>query len=150
MSIVALAYFRVFQFYKRLVRLNSRTIDTVVNSRVPIVLRFAGLLISCSRPVYHQSCFLQEYQYTSREQCIVSLTFCSNIDRLIETSVSLVLLFVGISVLQLGLVYRQSYCLWYYRYTIPTFCSTTDTLVKTVRRQSYLLQEVDAELLDLK
>ena len=110
MSIVVLAYFRIFQFYKRLVRLHSRTIDTVVKTSVSLVLSFAGISIHQSRIVYRKPYFLQQYRCTNRDQCIVSPTFCRNIDTIVKTSVSLVLLSVVLSI-------HHSYVLQYYRYT---------------------------------
>ena len=51
-----------------------------------------GLPIRRSRPVYRKSQFLQDCQYASGDQFIVSPTLFSTIDTLVETSVSLVLL----------------------------------------------------------
>ena len=52
-----------------------------------------GLSIQWSRPVYRNSCILQDYPYTSRDHCVVSPTLCRAMDTLVKTSVSLVLPF---------------------------------------------------------
>ena len=79
-----------------------------------------GLSIWWSRAVFHKPYFLQDYRYTSREQCMVSATF------------------LGLSIRKSRPVYRKSCFILDYRYTSgdqcivsPTFCSTIDTLVKT-------------------
>ena len=46
-----------------------------------------GLSIRWSRPVYRKSYCLQDYQYTSRGQYIVSPILCRIIDTLVKTSV---------------------------------------------------------------
>ena len=49
-----------------------------------------------------------DYQYIGSGQCIVSLTFCRNIYKLAKDSVSLVLLFVGLSMLWSRVVCRTT------------------------------------------
>ena len=65
-----------------------RTIDTLVETSVSLFLLNVGLSTRWSRPVYRKSYFLQDQRYTSRDQFIVSPTFCRNIDTLVKTSVS--------------------------------------------------------------
>ena len=137
MSIVLLAYFRGFQPYKPLVLLKSSIIDMVVKSSVLLVLHFVGLSIHLSRAVCHYSYCLQEYKYTSKKQCIVGPTFCRSIAKLVdqcvissifcrtintlvETSLSLILFFVG-------LLISRDQCV-----VSPTFlCKNTDTVVQS-------------------
>ena len=120
------------------------------------VLLLVGLSIHQSRPVWRQCYSLQDYRYTSRDQCDISATFCRTIDTLVETSVTLLLLSVGPSIHQSSTVCHQSYFfvgisihqsrpVWHqcyfwqdYSYTSPdqcvvspTFCRTINTLVKT-------------------
>ena len=105
---VLLDYFSGFQSYKLLFLLNSRTINTVVKIIASQVLHFIGLSIHQSIPVYRKSYFLQDYRYTSQNQCIVSPILCRTIDTLVKTSVSSVLSNVGLSIHQSRLVYRKS------------------------------------------
>ena len=74
-----------------------RTINRLAKASVSLVSAFAGILIHQSRPVYCKSYFIQDYRYNSRDQSIVRPTFCRTINALIETSVSLVLLSVGLA-----------------------------------------------------
>ena len=46
-----------------------------------------GLLIRWSEQVYRKSYCLWDYQYTSRDQCVVSPTLCRTIDTMVKTSV---------------------------------------------------------------
>lgn len=46
-----------------------------------------GLSIWWSTLVYRKSYCLQDYRYTSREQCVVSSTLCRTIDKVVKTSV---------------------------------------------------------------
>ena len=114
-----------------------RNINTLVETSVSLLLFFIEILIHQSRPVYLKSYFMQEYGYTGQDQCVFSHTFCSNINRLVETSVSLVLLFLEIFIYQSRPVCRQCYFLQKNRYTsrdqcvvTPTFYRNIDTLVK--------------------
>ena len=70
-----------------------RTINTIVKSSVSLVLLYVGPLIRQSRPVCHKSYLIQNYRYTSQDQCIESPiespNFCRTINILVETSVSL-------------------------------------------------------------
>ena len=59
--------------------------------------------------IVSKSHFLQDNQHTSRDQCIVSPTLCRTIDTLVESNVSLFLLFVGLSIHQSRSAFHQSY-----------------------------------------
>ena len=80
------------------------------------------LLIRWSRPVDRKSYCLQDYQYTSRDQCVVSPTFCRNIDTLVETVVSLVLLSILLLIEHSRALCRQFYILQRYRYPSQDQC----------------------------
>ena len=59
----------------------------------------------------------QDYRYVGQDQHIVSPTFCRTIDALVKTSVTLVLLSVGILTRWSKPVYFKSYFMQYYRYS---------------------------------
>ena len=68
-------------------------------------------IVSQSRPMCRKSYFSQDYRYISRDQCMVTPTFCRAINTLVETIVLLVLLFVGLPIHQSRPVCSQSYFL---------------------------------------
>ena len=68
------------------------TIDTLVQRSVPLVLLFVELSIQWPRAVCCQSYFLLNYQYTSPEQCVISLSICRTIDTVFKSSVLFIVL----------------------------------------------------------
>ena len=94
-------------------------LSIVVKTSVSYFLLYIALSIWQSRPVYHQSYFLQDHRYTSLDQCIASSTFCRTIDTLVETSVSLVLLPVLQLIHYSKKFYPQPQC---YRYNSQYQC----------------------------
>ena len=89
----------------------SRTINTLVKTSVLLVLLFVELSRHQSKSVCRQPYFLQDYSYTSQYQCIVPSTFCRAIDTLFETSVSQLLLFLGLLIRCSRSMYCKSYFL---------------------------------------
>ena len=65
-----------------------RTINKLIEISVFLVPLYVRLSIRWSRPVFCKSYFLQGQRYAIQYQCIVSPTFCRNIDIVVETSVS--------------------------------------------------------------
>ena len=97
-------------------------LSIVVKTSVSYVLLYITLSIWQSRPVYHKSYFLMDYQYTSRDQCIISPTFCRTINTLVETSLALVLLPVLLLIHYSRKFFPQSYILQCYRYNSQYQC----------------------------
>ena len=91
-----------------------------------------GLSIRWSRTVYHRSQFWQDYRYTSQNQCIVSPALCRTIDTVVKTSISEVLRFVGLLIHLPRRVYRKSYLIQDYQYTIRDQCIVIHTVCLTI------------------
>ena len=87
----------------------SRTYDTLVSTRVSIVLHKVGLMMHWPRLVYRQPYKKQDLRYTALDQCIDSPTKSRTYDTLFSTSVSIVLNRVGLTTHWSRLAYRQSY-----------------------------------------
>ena len=91
-------------------------------------------MIQQSIAVFRQSCYLQDYRNDGQELYVVSRMFCRTTDTLVKSSMSSVLLFVGVSRRP---VYCQSYFLQDYQYirqdqcTIDTVCVAIDTVCVT-------------------
>ena len=66
----------------------SRTINMVIKTSISQVLLLVEQLMQRSRSVYYIDIFLQDYQYTSREHCILSPTLSRTINTMIKTGVT--------------------------------------------------------------
>ena len=88
-----------------------RTYDTLVSTRVSIVLHKVGLMMHWPRLVYRQPYKKQDLRYAALDQCIDSPTKSRtyDTDTLVSTSVSIVLYRVGLTTHWSRLAHRQSF-----------------------------------------
>ena len=98
-------YSYVRQFYKPMVQLSVSIILRFV-SKVLLSLFQRSLVLQIVGPTQQQ-----DYRYGGQDQCIVSPTVGSVIHTPVETSVLLVLLYVGLPIRWSRPVYRKSYFL---------------------------------------